>query len=74
MSDSAETIPSSGDTNFGPVLIGVNWAVFGPSTLLVGLRLVTRVWITHNFGWDDAVILLAQVGRQISKRKQTANS
>ncbi|KAK3176114.1 hypothetical protein OEA41_007436 [Lepraria neglecta] len=61
MSDSAETIPSSGDTNFGPVLIGVNWAVFGPSTILVGLRLVTRVWITHNFGWDDTLILLAQI-------------
>lgn len=68
MSDGAETIPSSRDTNFGPATIGVNWAVFGPSTidLLVSLCLVTRVWITHNFGWDDAVILLAHVGGQIS--------
>ena len=61
MSDKSETIPSSGDTNFGPVLIGVNWAVFSPSTILVFLRVITRIWITHNFGWDDAVIVLAQV-------------
>lgn len=61
MSDKSETIPSSGDTNLGPVLIGVNWAVFSPSTILVCLRVITRIWITHNFGWDDAVIVLAQV-------------
>lgn len=61
MSDKSETIPSSGDTNLGPVILGVNWAVFSPSTILVCLRVITRIWITHNFGWDDAVIILAQV-------------
>lgn len=61
MSDKSETIPSSGDTNLGRVILGVNWAVFSPSTILVCLRVITRIWITHNFGWDDAVIILAQV-------------
>lgn len=61
--DKAEIIPSSGDRNLGPMLIGVNWAVFGPATILVCLRLITRIWITHNFGWDDAVIALTQVRR-----------
>ena len=64
MSDKSETISSSGDTNLGPVIIGVNWAVFSPSTTLVCLRVITRIWITHNFGWDDAVIILAQVGEE----------
>lgn len=44
------------------MLIAVNWAIFGPATILVCLRLITRIWITHNFGWDDAVIGLTQVG------------
>lgn len=59
--DHAEIIPSTGDRNLGPMLIAVNWAVFGPATILVCLRLITRIWITHNFGWDDAVIGLTQV-------------
>lgn len=59
--DKAEIIPSTGDTNLGPMLIGVNWAIFGPATILVCLRLITRIWITHNFGWDDAIIALTQV-------------
>ena len=59
--DNTEVIHSKGDSNFGPMLIGVNWAIFGPATILVCLRLITRIWITHNFGWDDAVIGLTQV-------------
>lgn len=35
--------------------------VFGPATVMVALRLITRKWITHNFGWDDVTILLAQI-------------
>ena len=62
--EKTETIPSSGDRNLGPFLIGLNWAVFGPSTIIVCLRLVTRIWITHNFGWDDATIAIGQVSRR----------
>ena len=43
------------------VLIGVNWAVFGPSWIAVLLRTITRIWISRNFGWDDAVMLATQV-------------
>ena len=59
--DNAEVIHSAGDRNLGPMLIGVNWAIFGPATILVCLRLITRICITHNFGWDDAVIAITQV-------------
>ena len=58
--DPAEIIPSIGDRNLGPTLIAVNWAIFAPATILVCLRLITRIWITRNFGWDDAVIALTQ--------------
>ena len=61
--EKSETVSSAGDRNLGPILIGVNWAVFGPSTIIVCLRLITRIWITHNIGWDDVTILLAQVTR-----------
>lgn len=68
MSDNSETIPSHGDRNLGPMLIGVNWVIFGPSTIIVCLRVITRIWITHNFGWDDGVMVLAQVCIIISSR------
>lgn len=53
--------PPDGNRNLGPALVGINWGVFAPSWILVALRLVTRIWISHNFGWDDATILFAQV-------------
>ena len=53
--------PSDGDRNLGPMLIGVNWVVFGSSWIWVVLRSYTRIWISRNFGWDDAVMLFAQV-------------
>lgn len=55
--------PASGgaNKNLGPIIVGINWMVFGPATIMVGLRLITRTWITHNLGWDDHVMLLTQV-------------
>ena len=47
--------------NFGPVFLGVDWAIFSLSTIVVALRLYTRLCITRNFGWDDAAIALTQV-------------
>ena len=47
--------------NLGPAFLGVDWAVFSLSTIVVVLRLYTRTWITRNFGWDDATIALTQV-------------
>ena len=46
--------------NLGPVFLGVDWALFSLSTIMVLLRLYTRLWITRNFGWDDATIALTQ--------------
>ena len=60
MDDNGIPIPK-GDTNQGPVIQGIDAALFGLSTSLVLLRLGTRTWITRNFGWDDATIALAQV-------------
>ena len=53
------TTASSG--NLGPVFHGLDWAVFSLSTTIVVLRLYTRLWITRNFGLDDATIALTQV-------------
>ena len=62
MADTGPAPASGGDNrNLGPVVVGINWMVFGPATVMVALRLITRKWITHNFGWDDVTILLAQV-------------
>ena len=53
--------PPDGNRDLGPTLVGVNWAVFGPSWIFVILRSITRIWISRNFGWDDAVMVFAQV-------------
>lgn len=60
--------PPDGDKNYAGILIGVNWAVFGPATIVVALRVYTRLRISHNIGWDDAMIVLAQVCRSDQDR------
>ena len=57
------TPPAGGDKNFGGILIGINWAVFGPANIFVALRVYTRLRISHNLGWDDGMIVLAQVSQ-----------
>ena len=59
--EGGEVVPPDGDRNYGAILTGVNWAVFGPSWIFVILRSISRIWISHNFGWDDAVMVFAQV-------------
>ena len=56
--------------NLGPVFVAVDVICFAFSTAAVLARLVTRIWITHNFGWDDATIALAQV-RSFSHDRQS---
>lgn len=46
--------------NLGPIFLGVDWAIFSLSTIIVALRLYTRLFITHNLGLDDATIALTQ--------------
>ena len=55
--------------NLGPVFLGVDWALFSLSTIMVLLRLYTRLWITRNFGWDDATIALTQASHPLLPQK-----
>lgn len=53
--------------NLGPVFFGIDWAVFSLSTIIVALRLYTRLFITRNFGLDDATIALTQMITAVGK-------
>ena len=53
------------DRNLGPAVNAVDGTLFTLSTVIVALRLFTRLRITRNFGWDDATITLAQVRQQL---------
>ncbi|KAI4233244.1 MAG: hypothetical protein LQ349_004533 [Xanthoria aureola] len=53
--------PKGGDENLGPTIIIINVIVFVASTLIVIVRTFTRLCLTKNFGWDDAVMVLTQV-------------
>lgn len=57
--NSLHTVSST--KNLGPVIVGLDLAVFSLSTLIVLVRLYTRAWITRNFGWDDVMSALTQV-------------
>ncbi|KAG7005730.1 hypothetical protein G7Y79_00018g045370 [Physcia stellaris] len=55
------------DRNLGIVFTAVDIVVFTLSSITVLLRLGTRVWITRNFGLDDATIALAQAITAVGK-------
>ena len=61
--DGADMPPGGGDQSRGPAIIAVLSLFFGLSTIMVFLRTATRIWITRNFGWDDATMALTQVGK-----------
>ena len=50
-----------GQENQGNTILAVDIAFFTISTIFVVLRVGTRLGVTRNFGWDDAMIVLAQV-------------
>ncbi|KAL9012326.1 MAG: hypothetical protein Q9173_002897 [Seirophora scorigena] len=52
---------TASDNNLGPLLHGIDSAIFALPTIVVVLRLFTRAWVTRNFGWDDATMLLTQL-------------
>ena len=70
MSDGYEggTPPPDGPRNLAGAVNGLNWVVFAWSWVSVVLRTITRVWISHNFGWDDAMMILCQVGGILAPR------
>ena len=51
-----------GDQNKGPVVETVTWVFTSLALITVFLRLLTRLRITRNPGWDDFWIVLAMVG------------
>ncbi|KAL8788429.1 MAG: hypothetical protein Q9213_001652 [Squamulea squamosa] len=59
--DSIGEAPAGGDENLGPTIITINIVVFIASSLIVIIRIFTRLCLTKNFGWDDAVMVLTQV-------------
>lgn len=63
--DSVGEPPVGGDENLGPTIITINLVVFIASSLIVILRFFTRLCLTKNFGWDDAVMVLTQVQQTI---------
>ena len=60
--------PPDGNQNRGGQIIAVDAVIFGISWSMVLLRTVTRMWITRNFGWDDATTLIAAVSGAVSTR------
>ncbi|KAL8862515.1 MAG: hypothetical protein Q9178_001013 [Gyalolechia marmorata] len=59
--DSKGEAPAGGDENLGPTIISINIVVFIASTLIVIIRIYTRLRLTKNFGWDDAFMVLTQL-------------
>ena len=58
--------PPDGNQNRGGQILAVDAVIFGISWSMVLLRTVVRLWITRNFGWDDATILIAAVSVVLS--------
>lgn len=53
--------PSGGDQSKVELLNTVIWVLTGLSTVLVGLRLFTRLRLIHNPGRDDVAVVFAGV-------------
>ena len=59
MDNNGAPVPS-GSKSLGPTILGLDAALFSLSTITVVSRLITRLRITHDYGWDDSLIALAQ--------------
>lgn len=65
---SVEVIKSWPASNFvnpekrGPVAIITVSVLLGIVTILLAVRIYTRLRISQGFGWDDVLIMLAYVG------------
>lgn len=45
----------------GPRILGVFWAFFSVSVVMVSLRFYIRVRVLRNIGLDDYIVLVAMV-------------
>ena len=59
----AMPVPSTG-SSFEPGVIAMTITLSTVAALSVLLRCWIRLHITHNYGWDDALIVVALVGAQ----------
>lgn len=66
MLEAIKTPPAGGDHNNGFASLGMGLARTVVATLCVLLRNYIRLYVTHNFEWDDALIVLAWVKRPVS--------
>ena len=52
---------ASDQGNWGPAILGLTIAFLVVVLIFLFLRIVTRVWIVHQFWYDDAAIIMAVV-------------
>ena len=53
---------STSDENQGPLTNTLTWAFTSIAIVFVAMRLVSRLKIKPNAGWDDLAIVIALVG------------
>ena len=58
--------PHSGDVHRGAGMVATTIFVSVLASVTTSLRLVTRIWIVRNIGWDDYTIIFATFGIIIS--------
>ncbi|KAK5654249.1 hypothetical protein OQA88_7424 [Cercophora sp. LCS_1] len=58
--------------DMGPYLLRVIWVLAGLSTLLLGLRLYSKLWRRRPLWWDDHVLVAAWLSLMVSVALQTA--
>lgn len=54
--------PSNGDENRQGGILVTTFVVTVLASVVVALRMATRIWIVRNVGWDDYTILCATIG------------
>ncbi len=64
MSSSGPPTPNGDENRQGQMLI-IGIFATGLSAVVVALRMVTRIWIVRNVGWDDYTIVAATIGNII---------
>ena len=57
------------DNNKGPKLLQTIWILSCISTIVVGLRIYTKIRKTRRLYWDDALMVLALVSEELDGLK-----
>ncbi len=53
--------PTGGDQNRGPELVAVTWALTALATVVVALRMFTRIRILKDMALDDFYVVISLV-------------